>query len=143
MTCLYKTDFYGWCMNQADSIQNGSAQTIDWDNLLEEIKSLGQREFDNLENRFAVLFEHLLKCEYQPDKAGNSWNASIKEQRYRISKLLKRNPSLKPRIEEAARESYPIAILVASQETGIPPEKFPQELPFSIEFALGEMELKK
>lgn len=136
MASLYEKDFYGWCMHQADCIQNGNQQTIDWENLLEEIKSLGQSEFDNLVNRFAVLFEHLLKCEYQPDKAGNSWISSIKEQRYRISKLLKKNPSLKPRIKEAAIESYPIAIFAASKETGIPSEKFSQEIPYSIEFAL-------
>ena len=42
---LYKADFAAWSKNQADALRSaargGSNQKLDWENLAEEIESLG------------------------------------------------------------------------------------------------------
>ncbi|MEC4817035.1 MAG: DUF29 family protein [Scytonema sp. PMC 1069.18] len=42
-----------------------------------------------------MLFSHLLKWQYQPERRSKSWERTIREQRKRISLLLDDSPSLK------------------------------------------------
>jgi hypothetical protein len=86
-----------------------------------------------------VLLAHLLKWKYQPDHISKSWQRTIKEQRYRIGKLLKKNPSLKPHLAEIMADSYPSAVRAAANEkTDIEEDKFPTECPWSWEQIVNE-----
>ena len=97
---LYKTDFYSWTQYQAQLIRSGNLEALDLDNLLEEIESMGRSERRQLSHRLDVLLMHLLKWLFQPDQRSNSWQGSIKEQRFRIYRLLKANPGLKPELDD-------------------------------------------
>ncbi len=98
---LYEYDFYGWTELQAKALANRQVEALDWQNLREEIISLGKQEYRELVSRLTVLVGHLLKWEYQPDKRSRSWFLTIREQRRGIRRHLEGNPSLKSRIPTA------------------------------------------
>jgi len=130
---LYDTDFYGWTQSQAQALREGKLQHLDIDNLIEEIESMGKSEQHQLESRLEVLLMHLLKWCYQPERRGASWESTIKEQRRKIIKHLKKNPSLQAKILETQIEAYEEAIFKANEETQLPIETFPQECPWTFE----------
>jgi hypothetical protein len=57
----YESDFYGWVTEQANLLKSGRLNELDTANLLEEIEGMGKSEKRALENRLAVLLQHLLK----------------------------------------------------------------------------------
>jgi len=130
---LYETDFYGWIQTQANFLKAGNFAGLDLDNLIEEIESMGKSQQRALESRLEVLLMHLLKWEFQPKRRTPSWEYTIKEQRKRIARLLKKSPSLSSVLEEALLEAYEFAVSSASEETGLDEADFPQTLLWSIE----------
>jgi hypothetical protein len=128
---LYDQDFYAWTQQQVELLRAGHFQGLDIDNLIEEIDSLGKRERQELTHRLGVLLGHLLKWQYQPGARSKSWVATIREQRRKVQKLLKDNPSLKPFLAEAIAEGYEDGLDLVDRETLIPIDSLPQACPFS------------
>jgi hypothetical protein len=58
----YESDLYDWTKKQADALRRRTANELDWDNLAEEIESLGTSYLDQIESRLENLILHLLKC---------------------------------------------------------------------------------
>ena len=135
---LYEEDAYTWAMRNAELIRQGRFDEIDVDHVAEEIESVGKSERRQLENRLIVLLSQLLKWQYQPERRGRSWLATIKEQRRRISSLLKINPGLKPLLDEIIDDAYVSARLVAVREAGLDETTFPEICPFSFEDVLND-----
>lgn len=135
---LYDQDFYTWAFHQANLLREGKFEQLDLSHLVEELEDLGNRHYDQLESRFIQLIAHLLKWQVQHWKQTNSWRATIRVQRTAIAKLLRRNPGLKSRLEEAMRESWPEARDLAIVETDLPDQQFPEVCPFSLEEVLSE-----
>jgi hypothetical protein len=131
MQSLYENDFYGWVQATIKQLQKRDLTNLDWDNLIEEIESLGKQEKRELVNRLIVLLMHLLKWEFQPKKRSRSWLATIKIQRIEIGDQIKSNPSLKPYIDDALVKSYRVAILEAVKETRLSSQTFPVSCPYS------------
>jgi len=130
---LYETDFYAWTVEQARFLRNGDWSNLDISNLAEEIESLGKQDRRELRNRLRVLIGHLLKWEFQVNKRSNSWSNTIDEQRFQILGLLQESPSLKPYLPDAISEVYKYALKLATDETSLSQESFPQECPYSLE----------
>ena len=131
MKNLYEKDFYEWVQTTVKQLRDRDLTNLDWDNLIEEIESLGKQERRELVNRLIVLLTHLLKWEYQPEKRSKSWFAIIKIQRIEIARHLNNNPSLKPYISDAIVDAYEVAILEAVKETGLSAKLFPYSCPYS------------
>ncbi|AFY81416.1 DUF29 domain-containing protein [Oscillatoria acuminata] len=106
---LYEQDFYSWAFNQANLLREGKFEQLDLSHLVEELEDLGNRHYDQLESRFIQLNADLLKSQVQDWKQTNSWRGTIRGQRTAIAKLLRRNPGLESRLDEAMRESWPEA----------------------------------
>jgi len=130
---LYETDFYGWIQRQIATLRARNFAALDLENLIEEIDSMGKSEKRELESRLEQLLMHLLKWQYQPAHRGASWQASIREQRNRITDHLAENPSLKPQLPQAQAKAYRYAVQGASDETGLDIATFPQECPWTFE----------
>lgn len=141
MDRLYDRDFYSWALEQAKALRlAGSARintpaTLDWENLAEEIESLGKSQASELWSRYYRLLTHLLKWRYQPDARSSSWRGTIVEQRLQITKLLKQNPGLKPLLASTFNDAYSEARDLAAAEAELPSETFPLESPWSIDQA--------
>jgi len=133
---LYETDFYGWIQQQAGALRAGNFASLDLDNLTEEIESMGRSEHSELESRIELLLMHLLKWQHQPTFKAESWQLTIIEQRKRIMRHLRKNPSLKRFVAETYEESYGYAVLEAAKETGLDQSTFPAECPWTFEQAM-------
>lgn len=138
MAADYATDFYGWATETARKIRQGRLSEVDLEHVAEEIESLGRSEQQQLANRLAILIAHMLKWEFQPSQRKGGWESTIQEQRLRIRRLLSKNPSLGPLVEESIAEAYPEAVMNAAFETGTMVEQdFPRTCPYTMEEILG------
>ncbi len=133
MSDLHRQDFRAWTRQQADLIRSGQFGELDAVNLIDEIEDMGGSRERELESRLGVLLAHLLKWRYQPDRRSRSWRLTIAEQRRRIARLLKRNPSLKPLLAETLEDAYGDALLIAARETDLDESAFPPACPFALE----------
>ncbi len=127
----YDRDFYSWSQEQARLVREGRWDTVDRENVAEEIESLGREQFNKLESALRVLMMHMLKWDHQPDRRGRSWSISIRQQRLEVDDVLADNPGLKSRIAEAVARGYRKARLEAAKETGLDEEIFPDACPYS------------
>jgi hypothetical protein len=134
----YEEDFYGWAMKNASLLKQGKFCEADMENIIEEMEAMGRSEKSQLVNRFAVLIAHLLKWQLQPDFRGRSWHGTIKEQRKRAKILLKENPSLKSKLQEAFTDAYGLAVDQIEKETPIDLKLLPLECPYTFEQCLEE-----
>ena len=75
-TLLYDSDFYRWTIEQVERLRLGKWDSLDIENLAEEIESLGSQKRSELENRLAILLGHLSKWDLQPRLRGKSWRSN-------------------------------------------------------------------
>jgi hypothetical protein len=136
---LYESDFLGWTNEQAELLRLQKWDLVDVENLIEEVETLGRQERKELRNRLGILIGHFLKWQYQPERLGNSWLATIREQRREVNTLLQESPSLKPYLSEALQLAYEAGLDLAVRETNLSYEIFPSICPFSIEQILDAM----
>ena len=129
---LYESDFYGWTELQANVLANRQVEALDWQNLREEVISLGKQEYRELVSRLTVLVGHLLTWEYQPDKRSRSWFLTIREQRRAIRRHLQGNPSLS-RIPTALSDAFEAGVDLALRDTDLPIRTFPSHCLFTFE----------
>jgi hypothetical protein len=130
---LYEHDYYTWAMEQGRALRARNTETLDWENLAEEVESLGRGEARELESRLEVLLLHLLKWRYQPKKRSSSWRLTIRVQRQRVSQVMSENPGLKTKLGENLSAAYDLARLLAAGETGLDERIFPPTSPWSFE----------
>jgi len=129
-TTGYEVDFYAWANEQAALLRAGRLGAADIDNIAEELESMGKGERRELESRLAVLLLHLLKWCHQPAMRCNSWRLSIKEQRRKLERHIKQNPSLRAVLGEALSDAYGDALIDAERETNLPESTFPATCPW-------------
>ena len=137
----YEHDFYAWSFEQARSLRERRTAALDWDNLAEEIESLGKSNRHAVRSKLTVIVSHLLKLKYQPKKRSPSWLASIATQRADVQALLEESPSLRRQVPEILVESYRTATRVAAFEMGWSKREkrmFPDECPFTVEQVLDD-----
>jgi hypothetical protein len=132
----YDGDFYAWTGDQAARLREQKPKGIDWENVAEEIESLGRSERREIRSRMLVLLHHLLKWQFQPAGRSNSWRASIRGARRELARDVAESPSLKRYPAQVLREQYELARLEASGETGLPEMSFPETCPFTIDQVL-------
>jgi hypothetical protein len=123
-------DLYSWARRQAELLRAGRLSEIDPTAIAEEIDEVGDEQYDKLESVLRVLMLHLLKWDHQPDGRSRSWTLSIREQRRRVLRQLRKNLGLKPLLDEALTEAYEDARDEASSETGLPLSAFPVTRPY-------------
>lgn len=134
---LYELDFNLWLEETATLLKERQVQQLDYDNLIEEIESMGRSEKNALESNLEQLLMHLLKWKYQQNKRSNSWQYSITEHCLRLNKAFKKSPSLKGYFKEVFEECYQNSRLLASKDTGLNKDIFPVTCPFSKEEILN------
>ena len=137
-TATYETDFYQWTQQQADLLRQGALSSLDIDNLIEEIESMGASDRRSLSSFLELVIMHLLKWQYQPQRRGTSWELSIDNGRSSIERIFEYSPSLKRQLPEMIVAEYRRAIKRAAKETGLPLTTFPEACPFTVEQITGD-----
>lgn len=134
---VYDEDFYAWTVEQARLLRAGELSALDAENIAEEIESMGKSDRRELRSRLTVLLSHLLKWRFQPEQRSSSWSGTIREQRRQIELVLADSPSLRPVLAKALAEAYAEAREDGAEETGLGPDAFPAECPFTAEEVLA------
>jgi hypothetical protein len=115
----YHSDGYGWAMAQAAIIRERRLDSIDWDNVAEEIETIGRSERNVYRSHLIQLLIHILKWDAQPERRGKSWYHSILNHREDALQALAENPSLKPELEDILAAALKKARRLAAQESGL------------------------
>ena len=143
---LYDTDYAGWSERQAEALRRLAKLhpelayeiALDVGHLIEEVEDMARSSARSVETRLEVLLMHLAKWRHQPERRGGSWKRTIFEQRLRIPQILRKNPSLRPRLPAMLPEAWAFARRMAARETDLDLSAFPEACPFTIEQALDE-----
>ena len=103
-------------------LRTGKWQELDYENLAEEIESVGRSEKRELGHRLEVLLMHLLKWQYATRGATerHGWEDTIWEQRRQLVALLQDSPSLRHEVAPRLAQHYPAARRKAHRDTRLP-----------------------
>ncbi len=101
MDALYDIDLLLWSEHQAALLRRLAAgetinESLDWQNIAEEIEALGKSQARELASRIGTILEHLIKLLASPatdPRAG--WRSTIRRERREIGLLLADAPSLR------------------------------------------------
>ena len=129
----YEDDCYTWVQEQVALLQAGRVNEIDAPNVAEELGDVADTIEHQLESAIAVLTQHLLKWDHQPERRSRSWELTVREQRRRIARLLRKNPGLKSFVAEAIADGYADGRGRALDETGLPDSAMPETCPYAFE----------
>jgi len=134
----YETDWYAWVHEQAQCLEEGRWDALDIDHLVEELELMAESASGELYNRLIVLLAHLLKLtiavEVLPgvyDRAQRGWRLTCREQRRRLARLLARNPSLTPTVEDEVTAAYEVAQLQALAALQVQEAQIPTQCPWT------------
>ena len=103
-TTLYDEDFVAWSKQQAEALRAaaraGANLPLDWENLAEEIESLGRSQRHTLHSQIYRIIRHLLKLQHSPARdPRRGWVETISDARSEIEIVLDDSPSLRGEVE--------------------------------------------
>ncbi len=91
----YLEDFYGWSVQQAEALRGRDLEVLDWENVAEEIESLGREQRNAWVSLCGRVIEHMLKIEHcEGDEHLAHWATEIQQWRMQMAERLADNPSL-------------------------------------------------
>jgi hypothetical protein len=116
---LYDRDFVRWTEEQAAALRRAKSSNLplDWDNLAEEIESLGKSDRRELRSRIRRILHHLLKIEVSPamePQAG--WRSTVRSARAEIRTVLGDSPSLRRQVAPTIAEELRVAVQMAEDD---------------------------
>jgi len=128
LSALYDEDFVRWTEEQAAALRRAKSSSLplDWENLAEEIESLGKSDRRELRSQITRILRHLLKLEVAPvaePRAG--WRATVREARSEIEGVLEDSPSLRREAEAMITKAVRAAAELAAddlEQHGEPPD---------------------
>ncbi|WP_207459609.1 DUF29 domain-containing protein [Azospirillum sp. SYSU D00513] len=139
----YDEDFYAWTQNQAQALRRAGAERnnapVDWENVAEEIESMGRSQKAEIESRLTVLLVHLLKwlhCPELRERCERGWRLTVREQRKRLAREVKDSPSLRAFVADVFAECHEDARLRAAVEAEVPLDRIPVHPTFTLDQAL-------
>jgi hypothetical protein len=138
MATRYETDVIAWANEQAAFLRAGNFSALDIEHIADEVEDVGKSEQRELESRMAVLLCHLLKWQFQPERRGASWEATIHVQREGASLRIQLTPSLKYSLSKTIwwQLAWVDAVEQAIKETGL--NEFPTACPWVLDQILDQ-----
>ncbi len=140
----YEDDFYAWTQEQARLLREAARERlntpIDWENLAEEVESMGRTETRAVESSLIRVLEHLLKLEFSPATDPRAvWKASVAEHRDRVLRDLKASPSLRVKIDrnDLYRSARKVAALGLERD-GLRLADLPADCPYDLDSIMAE-----
>ena len=129
----YEADYYGWIEYQVALLKAGRLSEIDTQNIAEEIKDIGTRQYDLLENAARALIYNLLKWDLLPDRRSASAVLSMDAHRDQITHVLVRNSSLAAETSKALGRAYLYATYDVMRDSDLPKSAFAPQCPYDWE----------
>ena len=125
---LYNSDFALWIEDTVKKLKAKNLEDLDWENLIEEVESLGKRDKRELQSRLITLFEHLLKRQYVPlPDCYRGWEVTISRTQQELNQIIEDSPSLRNYLIEIREQCYQKALKNMQIEYDT---QFPDRCPF-------------
>ncbi|MYB51298.1 MAG: DUF29 domain-containing protein [Acidobacteriia bacterium] len=151
---LYDEDFWTWTQEQAAALRARRLEAIDWDNVIEEIETLGRGEKRAWRSHCTNVMAHLLKIEHCPASRDlDHWRKEIVAWQREMHDTLTENPGMKGELSEmlarawkdGRRDAAEKLVEQASPEDWAAEKRIlrswqlrlPQECPYSLEEIAG------
>ena len=94
---LYHSDPYAWSVEQSDALRRRDFAAVDWENVIEEIVSVGRTEEREWTSLCANTITHLLKIEHgrmaTPEEI-EGWEEEVQQRRKDMAAVIVDNPRL-------------------------------------------------
>jgi len=138
---LYDTDYNLWVLETVKKLENRDLDSLDWENLIEEVLDLSKRDKRKLESLLIKLIEHLLILQYwQSEKERNKghWEREILNFQQQIIRELEDSPSLNNHLNSKFLDCYQKGRKLASKHSQLPLNTFPEKPIAPLEQILDE-----
>jgi hypothetical protein len=139
---LYERDFTAWAEAQAEALRNRSANAIDWENVAEEIESVGRSDSNSFYSQVEQILLHFLKIEYaESAEPVAHWRREVRVARINLDK--KATPTLLARAPEDLSKRYAYArrmAVIAFDEHGDDVVALPDACPYTWDDVIGRGE---
>jgi hypothetical protein len=138
---LYDADYQLWLDETVAQLNARDFGSLDLENLIEEIESLGKRDKRAISSYLMRLCEHLLKIKYwesERDYCFRGWKSEIRNFRLQIQEELDVSPSLKPFLLDSFPKQYKNARKLFLDASDQSEDQIPQDPDFTLEQALDE-----
>ena len=132
----YNTDYNQWIQETIKAIKAKNFEKVDWNNLIEEIESMGKSERRALLSLLTRLLEHLLKMSYwdaEKERNYSHWASEVVNFRAQIENQLEDSPSLKRELPTFHQRAHSTAIKSVSKLFALSDEAY-----ISLENALDD-----
>ena len=134
----HEKDVYGWTIHTAQLLKEKKMNEVDFDGIIQELEGMGRSDEYELINRLSLVISHLLKWQFQPNMRSHSWTYTIEEQREQAKIHLRKNPSLKSKLNEIIEDAHRVALLKAAKETGLNKKDFPAQCPYTFDQIMND-----
>ena len=125
----YETDYYQWTLEQVEALRERNLDKLDWENIIEEIESLGRSDYNAVSSLLMRQIEHRLKIDYTPlEVCYKKWQVEI--QAFKIGIKRQISPSMKPKLKKDLEEIYQDAVSLVTLEYGI---NLPDQCPYTLD----------
>jgi hypothetical protein len=124
MGSLYQQDICLWSREQSAALRKaagaGSNLPIDWENVAEEIESLGRSERSSLRSQIRRVLEHLMKLQASPAREPRrGWIESLIDAHVSIEDTLRGSPSLRREVSRMIEDETPRARRIVRQRMAL------------------------
>ena len=139
MATLYDTDFYEWTQTQAAKLRalltERANLDLDFENLAEEIESVGGSDRKEVQKRLTTILEHMLKIAYSPAyEPLNGWRGTVRTSRRDLLRTLEQSPSLRGVVRDSVDRCYADAAEDAhASHIDLALAPIPSECPFDLD----------
>ncbi|ATS19394.1 DUF29 domain-containing protein [Synechococcus sp. PCC 6717] len=141
LTSLYDEDYQRWLDETVAQLKAQDFSSLDLENLIEEIESLGRSDKRAISSYLMRLCEHFLKLRYwksEREMCFRGWDLEITNFRLQIQAILEDSPSLKNYLNDQFLSAYGNARKLFLKASQLESQEVPDEPEFSLEQALDE-----
>lgn len=136
LTQLYETDEMEWLETTIHLLKNGQFETLDLENLIEELEDLGNEKRHAVESLVEQIIRHLLLIEFwhgEREQNINHWQAEVINFRTQLRKRLTNN--LRHHLAQNFESIYQDALKYVRAKTGFKVD-LPASSPYTFEQVL-------
>jgi hypothetical protein len=131
---IYEQDYSQWLQVTLDQLESRDLKNIDWENLAEEIRALGNEQKHKVESYLRQLIKHLLLYQYWESEkiyCAKGWLDEIDNFRSELDSLLE-SKVLYNHCEKVLDKIYLKSRSSAMRKSGIVSEIIPVSCPYSL-----------
>jgi hypothetical protein len=138
MAVLYEEDFVLWTEKTAQLLKRKEFDSVDWENLIEEVEGMGKSDRQAVESLLTRLLEHHLKLAYwesERERNARHWIVEIVSFRGQLNKKIK-TATLKNHALDSFKEAYADARQTLIDARIVDKNSLPLEPNFTLEQVL-------